>query len=290
MKFNEKWEAFRDEVNRRGGNGDEVTAAMQAHYALYGEELYLWLASLYDKDVGGWYYSVSGRDNEPFLPDIESTQQATNLMLVSGLIDDTSDLPERMREQIIAFLKSLIDPEDGYIYHPQWGKEINDSRRGRDMTWAECLSNQYRFSYPYPTALERLKAGNAEGSAKKVASAETAPHLKSRSAFLEYLEKCNWETDAYFSGNLVAAQKPEIIAAGLVDTAIDFLNSKQDKSSGLWGVQRGYMAINALLKISAFYTETASVFPNAEKAAATAIECLTCDEVCGTTCITPGPR
>jgi len=282
-KFEEKWEAFRAEIVRRGGNGDAVTAAMQEHYELYGEELYLWLASLYDKDIGGWYYSISGRDNEPFRPDIESTQQATNLMLGSGLIDDTQDLPERMREQIIAFLKSLIDPDDGYIYHPQWGKEINDSRRGRDMSWAQCLSRQYRFSYPYPTALERLKA-RRDGEDMPSGSGEEVPHLKSRSAFLEYLEKCNWVTDAYYSGNLVAAQKPQIVAAGLVDTAIDFLNSKQDKASGLWGVQRGYMAINALLKISAFYTETGSVFPNAEGAVSSAIECLTCDEVCGTTC------
>ena len=287
-KFSEKWQALEAEVNRRGGDGEAIVAAMKAHYKIYSESIYLWLAGLYDKNIGGFYYSNSGRDNEPFRPDIESTNQATNFMLASGLIDEPEDLPLAMREQMTKFCQSLISPVDGYIYHPQWDYndpnwKMKDSRLGRDLAWAANMAQKFKFKYPYPTANERLKASltKKEPNDKKT---DLAPHLRSREAFLEYLESYNWETDAYYSGNNIAAQAGQIVAAGLKDVTIDFLNKKQNPETGLWGVQGGYMGINALLKISAFYRETKSVMPNTDKAMQAAIDCLTSDEECGTTC------
>ena len=288
-KFSEKWQALEAEVNRRGGDGEAIVAAMKAHYKIYSESIYLWLAGLYDKNIGGFYYSNSGRDNEPFRPDIESTNQATNFMLASGLIDKPDDLPLAMREQMTKFCQSLISPVDGYIYHPQWDYndpnwKMKDSRLGRDLAWAVNMAQKFKFKYPYPTANERLKASLANKDKPKEEKTDLAPHLRSREAFLEYLESYNWETDAYYSGNNIAAQAGQIVAAGLKDVTIDFLNKKQNPETGLWGVQGGYMGINALLKISAFYRETKSVMPNTDKAMQAAIDCLTSDEECGTTC------
>ena len=287
-KFSEKWQALEAEVNRRGGDGAAVVSAMKDHYKLYGDSVYLWLAGLYDKSVGGFYYSNSGRDNEPFRPDIESTNQATNFMLSSGLIKEPDDLPLAMREQMTKFCQSLISPTDGYIYHPQWDYndpnwKQKDSRMGRDLAWAVDMARKFKFKYPYPTANERLKA-SLEKSAESSDKSDLAPHLRSAEAFVEYLETYNWETDAYFSGNNVAAQAGQIIAAGLKDVAIDFLNKKQNTKTGLWGVQEGYVGINALLKISAFYRESKSVMPNSDKAMQAAIDCITSDEDCGTIC------
>lgn len=287
-KFSEKWQALEAEVNRRGGDGEVIVAAMKDHYKIYSESIYLWLAGLYDKNIGGFYYSNSGRDNEPFRPDIESTNQATNFMLSSGLIDKPEDLPLAMREQMTKFCQSLISPTDGYIYHPQWDYndpnwKQKDSRMGRDMGWAVDMARKFKFKYPYPTANERLKA-SLEKSAKNDDKSNLAPHLRSAEALWEYLETYNWETDAYFSGNNVAAQAGQIIAAGLKDVAIDFLNKKQNPETGLWGVQGGYVGINALLKISAFYRETKAVMPNSDKAMQAAIDCITSDEDCGTIC------
>ena len=162
-KFSEKWQALEAEVNRRGGDGKAVVAAMKDHYKLYGESVYLWLAGLYDKNIGGFYYSNSGRDNEPFLPDIESTNQATNFMLASGLIAKPEDHPLAMREQMTTFCQSLISPADGYINHPQWDYndpnwKMKDSRMGRDMAWAANMAQKFKFKYPYTTASERLRA------------------------------------------------------------------------------------------------------------------------------------
>ena len=287
-KFSEKWQALEAEVNRRGGDGRAVVAAMKDHYKLYGESVYLWLAGLYDKNIGGFYYSNSGRDNEPFLPDIESTNQATNLLLVSGVFEKPEDFPLAMREQMTKFCQSLISPTDGYIYHPQWDYndpnwKMKDSRLGRDLGWATHMAEKFNFKYPYPTANERLAASLASNRSDEE-KIDIAPHLRSAEAFVEYLESYNWETDAYFSGNNVAAQMYQIMAAGLTDVAIDFLNKKQNPETGLWGVQQGYVGINALLKISGCYREAKAVMPNSDKAMQAAIDCITSDEECGTTC------
>jgi hypothetical protein len=146
------------------------------------------------------------------------------------------------------------------------------------------MARKFKFKYPYPTAYERLRAARNEKKTDEEKKKTLAPHLCSKEAFIEYLESYNWETDAYFSGNNVVAQCPQILSAGLRDAMIDFLNEKQDSESGLWGVQRGYVGINALLKISSAYREAKAVFPNADKAMQAAIDCITSDEECGTTC------
>ena len=287
MKYAEKWEALRAEVNRRGGNGDEFVKAMQEHHAIYKDTIYLWFAGLYDKEIGGFYYSNSGRDNEPFRPDIESTNQATNFMLSSGLIKEPEDLPLAMREQMTRFCQSLISPTDGYIYHPQWDYNdpnwiMKDSRMGRDLTWAIDMARKFKFKYPYPTANERLKASATQSDNGD--KSNIAPHLRSPEAFVAYLDTYDWENNAYFSGNNVVAQVNQIISAGLRDTMIEYLNKKQNPETGLWGVQGGYMGINALLKISSAYREAKAILPNADKAMQAAIDCITSDEKCGTIC------
>ena len=287
-KFSEKWQALREEINRRGGDGEAIVAAMKDHYRIYSESIYLWMAGLYDKNVGGFYYSNSGRDNEPFRPDIESTNQATNFFLSSGLIDEPEDLPLAMREQMTKFCQSLVSSEDGNIYHPQWDykdpewKFVN-LRLGRDLGWAHNMANKFKFKYPYPTAAERLRAKCDEGVSGDEKT-DIAPRFRSAEALIEYIDGYDWETDAYFSGSNLSAQMGQIIAAGLSDVAIDFLNKKQNPKTGLWGVQQGYAGINALLKISGCYREAKVIMPNSDKAMKAAIECITSDEDCGTIC------
>lgn len=76
------------------------------------------------------------------LPDIESTGQTLYLLEASGLtrgraLDDPEAFPESFKASLVRFTLSLLDPNDGYFYHPQWGKNITTSRRGRDLGWGE---------------------------------------------------------------------------------------------------------------------------------------------------------
>ncbi len=283
-EIKEKWAALEAEINRRGGDGADFVAAMQELYAIWDERLYLWAAGLYDPKVGGFYFSENARDNDPFLPDIESTNQAITMIRELGMIkDEREDLPEWLKAKIGEFLLSCFDPEDGYFYHPQWGKNIIAARRGRDLMWASGMIRRYAdVKLPAPTASERLKMSAETG--KDDVKANLPDYLQSAEALVAYLKGWDWDKLAYPSGNNLAAQQDQIIAAGLADAAADFLNSIQDKETGMWGSTRGYDAVNGYLKISSFYIAAGMVIPNAEKAIDAVIDCLTSDEVALTMC------
>ncbi len=277
----EAWQRLADAADAKGGPGSDIVDAYKTLYAVHTDKICSWLGSLYDSASGGFYYSVSARDNEYqeidgvkhyFLPDIESTNQATNFLMSSGMLDDVKKLPEQMKKKIIEFTCSLQNPDDGFIYHPQWGKNIRDSRRGRDMMWAEEMAEKFGFCLPYKTATERLREAGMSDN-KEEAMKELPDYLNSKEAFVKYLESFDWEKRAYPAGNTLAAQVYQIEAAGLMPVAIDFLNSIQNPETGLWGVLHGYDAINAILKIGAIYNF--APMPKALQVAMTAMDCLT---------------
>jgi len=287
------WKRLEEEVNRRGADGKAVAEAMKDYYSIYDERMLRWMGGLFDPEIGGFYYSNSARDNECaeyrgemcyFLPDIESTVQATNVLLSTGVIDTCADLPGWMREKIRTFVCSLQSPEDGYIHHPQWaGKHEIPSRISRDLLWATQLAQKYGFALPYPTAYERLNA-IAEGRADEKEIAAQPEELRSKEAFLRYISAMDWKNNAYVWGNRVAAQSNQIIAAGLVDTAADYMDSIQNAHNGLWGDQVGYMGNNALMKITGFYDAVKRPIPRAELAVREAMKCLVTDEFARTAC------
>jgi len=122
--------------------------------SLYTDGIYKWYASLWEPDIGGFYYSLSARDTEGFLPDIESTAQLLGYVEELGLVPNLIDLPEGMKKKLIAFLQGLQDKDDGYFYHPQWGKEVTDgylSRRARDLSRAVSVLNTLGASPTYDT-------------------------------------------------------------------------------------------------------------------------------------------
>ena len=284
IDFNEKWSNIILAVNERGGNGVAVAEALEELYSNYSDNLANWFAGLYDSEIGGFYYSNSARDNEPYLPDIESTAQAMNFIQNSGMINSAMLLPEKMRKGIERFTKSLQDPDDGFIYHPQWGKDIVDSRRGRDMNWACSIAERLGFALPYPTANERLKALMASAAEEK-REAPLPEHLKSREAFIKYLDTFDWIDDAYFAGNTVAAQGQQIKAAGLAETCAEFLNRYQNPENGLWNKKSDmHYGINGFMKITSFYINAGLKINMPELAAESAMNILKSDEKGTTVC------
>ncbi len=279
IKRNDKvWRDLELEVTRRGGDGKKFVSEMQDLYEIFTPGFASWLGSLYNPLIGGFHAATSGKNTAGILPDIESTFQAIDTISKIGFIDRATDLPEEMKKKIISFVCSLQSPEDGYIYHPQWDYsdpewKHRNSRVGRDMMWAVSLEEELGFKLPYPTAndrLEKVAVGDSEG-------AEMPEQFRSKEAFIKYMDTLDWEGDAYFAGNMMAAQSAQVKAAGLAEVAADYLNAIQNPETGLWGKHGSYMGINALLKITAFYTAIDRPILNAEAAANSAIECICAD-------------
>ncbi len=233
--------------------GEKTVTALRRLYDVYDEGLYIWYASLYDPEIGGFYFSESGRDTEGFLPDIESTVQGLCCFERVGLLSSRGEdygkaIDGRLREKLVSFAKGLQDPENGYFYHPQWGRNIVIPRRGRDLSWSTSLLEVFGEKPDYPTPLERTADGNK--------SAAIPEHLQSLDSFKKYLREFDLVTQSYWSGNMLQSQTIQIKAAGqeFVDEMFDYLESQQREDNGLWEPEVNYASVNGLMKISLMYS------------------------------------
>ena len=280
--------------------GKETADALRELYTLYSSEVYDWLARLYDPEIGGFYYSNSGRDNVGFLPDIESTVQALNHLATAGMFADKGGtyakaLPDNMKAELLAFAKGLQSPEDGYFYHPQWGDAIIVARRGRDLGWATQLI-QNLGGVPYwntpggvsgeygapglasSSALTGRLSHTTSGavSALRASSSYLPEYLRSLDAWKDYIDGLGIYDDPYTSGNTLAAQHNEIKNAGkeYIDYLINYLNELQDEETGFWGEGVTYVTMNGFMKLSSSYSYYGRAVPNVEAALRSTIEIL----------------
>ena len=285
--------------------GSDVAEAIQRLCELFDEGTYTWLANLYDPETGAFYYSNDARDYEGFLPDIESTSQAMGLLNSMGLGTAQNMYTDEMAAKIVAWVQSLQSNDDGYFYHPQWGTDINSSRRGRDLGSSIGVLNRFGADPLYPTALDRL-SGNA-GVSKNLtsplgkstvqavsyvvtlATTSVNAHLSSPEAFVAYLDglfetktvtNSRGETvpNSYVIGHTVGSQASQIKAAGLTDVCINYFNEKQNPENGLWESEENYRTASGLLKISSFYNSLKAEFPNPDKAVRSAINIASSEE------------
>jgi len=279
--------------------GADAVEALKKLYSLYDENLYIWMANLYCPDVGGFYYSNSGRNTEGFLPDIESTKQVLGFLNTSGMLEDypsknygvalLQDYPE-IAEQILNFAMGL-QAEDGYFYHPQWKETPSTSRLGRDLTNAQqvisALGGTARYPYPdaqvpetdddivVPSSNLTGKIGSSSVLAVSKVVATAAPaYRQSLDKWAAYIDSLNIDKGgSYAAGNTLNAQKNMIKAAGqqYVDYLINYLNDKLC-DNGTWEPEISYSATNGLMKCSTLYEYFGVPFPKAKEAAETCIK------------------
>lgn len=250
--------------------GKFAVLELEQLYSLYDERLYVWLATLWDPQIGGFYFSFSGRDCDAFLPDIESTAQAMSLVQKSGLLSAYGDdlqtaVPSPMREALLRFTKGLQDKDDGFFYHPQWGKNVVTERRARDLSWATSLIEKLGDKPQYPTPLD--KGMNGESS-------ENLPfYLKNVNEWRSYLRKFDLAERSAYSGSVISAQAVQISAAGeeYVRELISWLEENQNPENGLWEKKISYPAVDGMMKMAILYNHFAIRMKNADKAMKSAL-------------------
>ena len=284
----------------------DAVEAVKRFYGLFDENVYLWLANLWDNETGAFYYAGSSRDYEGFLPDVESTTQAIKMIAGSGMIDsyggglDALDagIPEEMQEKIINFVFSLYCDDDGYFYHEQWGRNISDDRKGRDLTWSLQLIKYFGETLPdgWVDAVTRLKNQNASTSAavsrvleSSVRPTASSDRFASRENFKAYLDSLNLLGDSYGTGHQLASQADQIGAAGLLDYCCDYLDALQeqiyeeqiadgDTPTGLWEKKPDYHGISGFFKINVVYSAAKRTPKYLDYALRSCVECILSDE------------
>lgn len=319
LYYEKYWKSVSEKL---GEDGKAVVDALQSFYSLYeGEKIITWLMNLYDPSIcvchgldgdmeckknnkycgtGGFYYSNSARDNVGFLPDAESCAQALSIIGNCGITTGlkgygySAVVPKEMADQICRFIYNLQEP-DGFFYHPQWEKNISDSRRGRDLSWCNGILHTWNYGKKYTSAstyellpeenmTDRLQGSKVEAVSKVISTAAVAvaPHLETLEAFEKYIrEDLDIYNKSYSAGNSLSAQSAQIIARGpeyeelLMDILTEVYNYH---GNGTWHHKVNYYAINGVMKISGQFTSRRIRIPNVELTCRAAFAAIGSDE------------
>jgi len=245
----EKFLSLTEELKKRTDNAEEIASALRELYSIYSTDICSWLGSLFDPDIGGFYYSNSAKQTHGFLPDIESTNQVLIMLKNLGMIDSYESIPEWVRSKIERYICYLQDPENGLFYHLQWDKavsELSPSRLARDYTGANNIAYMLGFTVPY----------SHRELISKDRKKRVPPHVLSKDNFLRYLNSFDWKNDAYRPASSLASQYNLIEEQYLLEVLFDFLDSIQNAKTGLFesrdnpGVLDSYSAISHIYMVA----------------------------------------
>lgn len=264
-----KWNRLLAGLPKECNDKQRLISSTQSLYSVFDSSMLSWLGALFDRDIGGFYYSNSARDGEEFFPDIESTGQAIGILKFTGVINSYKDIPEIVRSGIACFVCSCEDPENGFFYNPQWSKDEVDkklARRSRDSRWAVDLAEMCNFKIPHPTIFSKIKDGSGSS---------TPQFLKNEEEFIEYLASLDWQKDVYKNMHTLVSQYDQIIDAGLGEIALKHISSLQNKDTGLFGY--GFIKEENLIKVLrtalTFFLMMKRPMPMYEEAFAYALKC-----------------
>ena len=247
-----------------------IVRELKNYYGLFSTDMLYWLTDLYDPECGAFYYSNTGRDNLGYLPDLESTVQALQMLdrsglfsVIGGIDGGTGRLPDFVTEPMINWARGLQDPLTGYFYHPQWGTSIAGARQGRDLDNAVAVfritksqpyyndpSGRMKGIYgaygenavkPAVSLTSRLSESTAVAvsAITPVASGGLDSYLSSLDKWKDYVDNkinINANGQSYGMGNALVSQWSIIKARGseYVDYLINYLNDHSIPEIGLW--------------------------------------------------------
>ncbi len=265
-----RWKRLEIELSARGIEAREVILALRELYSVYDKSMLKWLGSLFDSDIGGFYYSDSAAENEGFFPDIESTGQAIGILEKTGVISSYRDIPETVRSRIACFICSCEDPENGYFYNPQWSREETDkkiSRRSRDSRWAVDIAKMCNFEVPYPTVFAKIENGSREN---------LPDYLKTEESFRAFLHSLDVKGKMYQNIHMLVSQYDQISKLGYTDTAFDFIESLRNPRTHFFGDEGTdrHIILKNLRTVCCFYYFNKRKMPYCEQTARYAAECL----------------
>ena len=279
-KREKQWEALSEHI---GEHGERVVDAMKELYEVFGHSIITWMASLYDPATGAWYYSKSAQNTDGYLPNAESTLSAVGgYFEAMGATEGKSYveyLPTWLREKVSNFIYNLQDP-DGYFYHPQWGKEISNLKKSRDLGTCKRLLRLMTGTeprYPVPGAPKK------EGESYDINNAPE--RFRSVESYKDYLyNKLDFVTRSYPSGSEMSSQMGEVEAYGailgvdLIELTFEHITSFERADNGLWNAEKNYAGTNGLQKISKMYNWYNRKIPYAMQALESTMEIIMSDD------------
>ncbi len=250
LKVDNRYEAVKAMLNE-----EAFEALKNMEETVFTEDLYLWAAELYDPETGGFYFSISGRDNYGYLPDLESTNQALGLLNKRlGLGELSTLLNAEQKARLLSWTQTLQSNRDGYYYHPHWGISVIEGRRSRDYNNADTgYSPSGAYAYRlFDDAFYRLTGGS---SGNKGAT-ETVEYNNSQSVKLtskELTMPLGISTRSAVSKVIsIAASSDSSMPVHLqsVTNYLNHLNSKWNDTCKLSGIHERHICSSSCVIVS----------------------------------------
>ena len=305
------FEALRIEAGA-DAEAEKIVDALKKMYSMYTDDLIKWYANLYDPGTGAYYCSTSGKENEGFWPDIESTRQALNFLENSGLLDHVGAdfrniLTDEMKKKLIIFAKGMQRP-NGYFYNYLKTEEEMDgpsgiSKRGRELGWCtgilDYLGDAPTYDTPngfrgngldkYGNPVEDFVPTSSDKGKSAPASSNYPEYLENKETMLAYLnEKIDIVNKTYPAGNQLNATcgqyKARDVALGTFGTEesmckalIEWLNERINPDSGFWAPDISFNGANGFFKVIGLYNGWGFAYPAIERAIESILEVILSD-------------
>ncbi|OLS35546.1 hypothetical protein [Bacillus sp. MRMR6] len=224
-----------------------------------------WLAGQFDHHTGGFYYAKSSIYDDRFLPDIESTAQALNILTRNQLLES---MPQKMKEKLIQFFRSKQDPETGYFFDENAAMKNDEVMVHRAIGYSTGALEKLGSEPLYPLPLK----------------AKAAPdYVKTPGVYLEKWKSIDlsnsWRgCDLLATSCVYIGQMDKEKQAPFLKEAIQFLECIQDPETGLWGEGSLYVRISGTFKLHTFYNRFNIPMPNTDRIYQSILHCLRNEE------------
>lgn len=266
-----EWDEVRREA-RAWTVSQQILDSLKKYDIVFTQDMIDWQASVYDPEKGGFYEARSAMGPWYYDPLLEATAQSIDFMIGTRLIPkengvvDYKAIPDELRLKWIDFFQSRQDPDDGYFYDPQQGKDVADARRERNLTKSITALSYLGAKPLYKTPMDRIAEENEKKGSGEDVESVVPEQYRSEENILAWLETLPWAKDAYSAGNTITASMTMIRAAGLQKVVQDYVTAKQNQDTGFWGGDKlDYNTLNAAMKLSGVYDKTYP-YPNLENA------------------------
>lgn len=236
----------------------DLADALKRTDCLIGVDQLEYYYQLYDPETGGFYYSISSRDSEEMTPFAEGTGFTIGALKSGGMT-----LPDWYKKKVSAWILKHQDEGDGFFYEDLWGKITSGPRLNRDLSSSVGILKSCGVEPLYPLPEERMRANANE----KESNSTLPERLQSEAKMIEYMEGLDWSTKSIWStGQKLSSETSLIRAAGLYDVVADYVKTRQNPDTGLFGEGLGWMNTNGAMKLGAFMASRKGGYARAEQA------------------------
>jgi hypothetical protein len=268
-----------------------------------------WLASLYDKQSGGFFFERSAVDNPAYPPTIESTSQALSLLYAIG---GEKNMPAEFRQRLIRFYQSRQDPLTGYFIddHPNRALALDSRTIARAQAYVRTHLKKLGATPEYALPGEPRTSATSARGARPAAEPSTreagdatarvqasVKHIRAKPPVAtdavatqygihstddlrRWLENLPWHSP--WSAGQKISDLSEFLRyidgqrrSRYLETIWAYLEGTQDPDTGFWGRGSGYTRLSGAMKIKSVYYGYDRPMPRALQIFRSMIACMT---------------